>query len=405
MAYENYREGQKYVAKIVVVGVGGAGNNAVNRMIHEQIEGVTYLLANTDSQVLIHSQVPVENRIVLGKKTTKGLGAGADPIIGRKAAEEDIEEIRQKITGADLVFIAAGEGGGTGTGAAPVIARAAQDMGALVIGIVTRPFIFEGKMRNAYATEGIEELKKTVDSLIVVSNDRLLQKSGGTPLREAFNEADKVLSYGVKLISDLINKPALINRDFADVRTVMAKQGMALISIGTGSGANKVQDAANSAVNSPLLETSIKGAKNAIVFIKGGENTTLNDANDIVEIIQESTSRADFNLIFGLGIDEKIDPDTIIITVVATGFGDAISIDRSHNNAIRVPGEVPTGNRFDPKTFGAPKPIATPMDNTPKQETRKEENTAPLPAIPTPTEKRALPESQGVLGFLRRKPR
>lgn len=401
MAYENYREGQQYVAKIVVVGVGGAGNNAVNRMISEQIDGVTYLLANTDSQVLINSQVPVQNRIVLGKKTTKGLGAGADPIVGRKAAEEDIEEIRAKLSGADLVFIAAGEGGGTGTGAAPVIARAAQELGALVVGIVTRPFIFEGKMRSAYATEGIEELKKSVDSLIVVSNDRLLQKSGSIPLRESFSEADKVLAHGVKIISDLINKPAQINRDFADVRTVMAKQGMALISIGTGTGANKVQDAANSAINSPLLETSIKGAKNAIVFIKGGDNTTLNDASDIIEIIQESASRADFNIIFGLGIDEKLDADTIVVTVVATGFGDAVSIDRSHNSTIRVPGEIPTGNRFDPKSFGAPKPVVTPIE-TPKVESPKE---ASIPAPEPLSEKENKPTNDFLGGFLRRKPR
>lgn len=387
MAYDTYKEGQQYVAKIIVVGVGGAGNNAVNRMIHEKIDGVHYLLANTDSQVLIHSQIPSDQRIVLGKKVTKGLGAGADPIIGRKAAEEEIEEIREKLVGADLVFIAAGEGGGTGTGAAPVIARIAQENGALVVGIVTRPFIFEGKMRNAYATEGIEELKKYVDSLIVVSNDRLLQKSGNVPLRESFSEADKVLAHGVKIISDLINKPAQINRDFADVRTVMAKQGMALISIGTGTGPSKVQDAANSAINSPLLETSIKGAKNAIVFINGGENTTLNDAGDIIEIIQESAGRADFNIIFGLGIDASLDPDSIVVTVVATGYGDAISIDRSHNTTSRSTADLPSMNRFDRNSFGmGTRPQAAPLGR--EEEEKPVTTTAPItPSAPEPTPK------------------
>lgn len=400
MAYDTYKDGQQYVAKIIVVGVGGAGNNAVNRMIHEKIDGVHYILANTDSQVLIHSQVPPEQRVVLGKKTTKGLGAGADPIVGRKAAEEDIEEIREKLTGADLVFIAAGEGGGTGTGAAPVIARVAQEIGAVVVGIVTRPFIFEGKMRNAYATEGIEELKKYVDSLIVVSNDRLLQKSGNIPLRESFSEADKVLAHGVKIISDLINKPAQINRDFADVRTVMAKQGMALISIGTGSGPSKVEDAANSAINSPLLETSIKGAKNAIVFINGGENTTLNDAGDIIEIIQESAGRADFNIIFGLGIDASLDPDSIVVTVVATGYGDSISIDRSFNTGARIAADIPSMNRFDRTSFGATaRPQPAPLG--------KAEEVAPVvekPVVDQPTSV-AKPSNDFFPAFLRRKPR
>lgn len=308
-----------YVANIKVIGIGGAGNNAVNRMLEENINGVEFWIANTDAQVLLNS--PIKNKIFLGRNTTKGLGAGANPEIGRLAAEESIEEIRAVLNGADMVFIAAGEGGGTGTGAAPVVARVAKELGALTIGIVTRPFIFEGKMRNAYAASGIEELKPNVDSLIIVSNDKLMQMYGNIPFRDSFKESDNVLCHSVKTITDLIVRPALINRDFADVRTVMANKGTALIGIGIGHGETKVQDSATRAVFSPLLETAITGARNAIVFITGGSKMTINDANDAVGIVREEAGGKDINIIFGVALDENLG-DEMIVTVVATDFQD-----------------------------------------------------------------------------------
>ncbi|WP_434414872.1 cell division protein FtsZ [symbiont of Argiope bruennichi] len=303
-------------AVIKVFGVGGAGNNAVNRMIDEGVQGVEFWVVNTDSQVIAASKS--KNRIVLGKEITKGLGAGADPEKGKQACLESEDEIKRAIQGTDMVFVAAGMGGGTGTGAAPVIAKIAKDSGALTIGIVTKPFRFEGKLRAQNATYGLDELKQYVDSLIVISNDKLLEEIGGTPLKEAFQEADKILRQGVQTITDLIAVPSLINLDFADVKATMEKKGYALIGIGMAKGENKAEDAAGKAISSPLLEASINGAKDAIVNVTGGQTMTLYDANDAVDLIRQAAGN-DVNIIFGVAVNENLE-DEMIVTVIATGF-------------------------------------------------------------------------------------
>ena len=304
------------LAKIKVIGVGGGGCNAVNRMI-ESVEGVEFIVANTDSQVLNNSLA--ENKIQIGVELTHGLGAGANPQIGKEAALESKNELEEALKGADMVFITCGMGGGTGTGAAPVIADIAQNSGALTIGIVTKPFSFEGKKRMSQALEGIEELKKHVDTLIVVPNDRLreiIDKS--TPLLDSFKEVDNVLRRGVQSISDLIACPGLINLDFADVKTVMEKRGSALIGIGAGVGEDRAIEAANQAVLSPLLETSIDGATEAIINVTGGPNLTLFEVEEAVETIRKSAN-TDINTIFGAVINENF-TDELIVTVIATGF-------------------------------------------------------------------------------------
>lgn len=310
----------KQVAKIKVIGVGGGGNNAVNRMVNDNVQGVEFIVANTDAQVINASQA--DKKIILGKEVSKGLGAGANPQIGKQAAIESEAEIKEAIKGADLIFVAAGMGGGTGTGAAPEIARMAQETGALVIAIVTKPFLFEGKMRNSHAIQGVSELKKYVDSIIVISNDRLLEIIGGFPIEDSFKEADSILKQGVQTITDLIAIPAVINLDFADVRTVMKGKGDALFGIGLGTGENKAIEAANKAITSTLLETNIAGASDAIINVTGGKNLTLNDAYDAVDIIQQGAGQ-DINIIFGVAINEHLD-DELIVTVIATGF------DKSH---------------------------------------------------------------------------
>lgn len=309
---ENYEQ----VAKIKVIGVGGGGNNAVNRMVENGVQGVEFFVANTDVQVLRRSKV--DNKIALGGKITKGLGAGGNPEVGKKAAMESENDIREVLDGADMVFIAAGMGGGTGTGAAPVFAKIAKEMGALTVGIITRPFKFEGKRRNQLALEGIEELRKNVDSIIVVANDRLLQLIGGRPMSEAFGEADNVLRQGVQTITDLIAIPAFMNLDFADVCSVMKDKGNALIGIGMASGDNKARDAAQAAIASPLLDVSVAGAKDAIINITGGPNISLFDANIALETITEEVGD-DINTYLGVAINENLD-DEVIVTVIATGF-------------------------------------------------------------------------------------
>ena len=304
------------VADIKVVGVGGGGSNAVNRMVSDGVRGVDFFIANTDVQVMKNS--PADNKIVLGEKTTKGLGAGGNPEVGRKAAEESESEIREAIQGADMVFITAGMGGGTGTGAAPLVAKVAKEEGALTVGVVTRPFTFEGKRRSNSAAEGIDELKKYVDSLIVVSNDNLLEVLGRKPIEEAFQAADNVLRQGVQTISDLIAVPALVNLDFADVRSVMANQGRALIGIGMAEGEDKAIVAAEKAIQSPLLESSIQGAKSAIINITGGDKVSFYDAQNAVAVIQDAAG-GDVDCIFGIAINEQLG-DSIIVTVIATGF-------------------------------------------------------------------------------------
>lgn len=305
------------LAKIKVIGVGGGGDNAVNRMIESGLKGVDFIVANTDLQVLNNSKAEI--KIQIGEKLTSGLGAGANPEIGKQAALESRDEIIAALDGADMVFITCGMGGGTGTGAAPVIADMAQELGALTVGIVTKPFTFEGKKRMNQALEGLEELKKHVDTLIVIPNDRLreiIDKS--TPLLDSFKEVDNVLRRGVQSISDLIAVAGLINLDFADVKTVMEKRGNALIGIGMGIGENRAAEAARQAVESPLLETSISGATDAIINVTGGPSLTLFEAEEAAEVIR-AAANTDINTIFGAVINENLN-DEIIVTVIATGF-------------------------------------------------------------------------------------
>jgi cell division protein FtsZ len=302
------------LAKIKVIGVGGGGNNAVNRMIESGVKGVEFIVANTDRQVLNSSKADV--KLQLGKT---GLGAGADPEVGRKAAEDSKEEITDVLKGADMVFVTCGMGGGTGTGAAPVIAEIAQNLGALTVGIVTKPFAWEGKPRSRHAEEGLEKLKDHVDTLIIIPNDRLreiIDKS--TPMTEAFKEVDNVLRLGVQSISDLIAVTGLVNLDFADVKTVMSNKGDALIGIGVATGENRAVEAAKQSVSSPLLETDIRGATDAIINITGGNNLSLFEVEDAVEVIREAAG-TDINTIFGAVINESLGDD-IIVTVIATGF-------------------------------------------------------------------------------------
>ena len=305
------------LAKIKVIGVGGGGNNAVNRMIESGVQGVDFIVANTDLQVLNNSKA--ENKIQIGEKLTNGLGAGASPQVGKEAALESKDEIEAALAGSDMVFVTCGMGGGTGTGAAPVIADIAQQQGALTVGIVTKPFSFEGKKRMDQALAGLEELKKHVDTLIVIPNDRLreiIDKT--TPLLESFKEVDNVLRRGVQAISDLIAVAGLINLDFADVKAVMEKRGNALIGIGMGTGEGRATEAALQAVSSPLLEASISGATDAIINVTGGANLTLFEVEEAAEVIRKSAN-TDINTIFGAVINENLN-DEIIVTVIATGF-------------------------------------------------------------------------------------
>lgn len=304
------------VANIKVFGIGGGGCNAVNRMVKEGVQGVEFYVANTDLQALNIS--PVKNKIILGREVTKGLGAGANPEMGRRAAQENENEIREAIKGSDMVFITTGLGGGTGTGAAPMFAKIAKEEGALTVGIVTKPFTFEGKKRLLSAEAGLAELKEYVDSLIIVSNNNLIEVIGRKPMVEAFQAADNVLRQGVQTITDLIAVPALINLDFADVKTIMQEQGSALIGIGMAEGEDKARVAAEKAIQSPLLEAQITGAKNAIVNITGGESITLFDAEDAMALVREAAGN-DIDAIFGVAINEKLG-DSVIVTVIATGF-------------------------------------------------------------------------------------
>ena len=304
-------------AKIIVVGVGGAGNNAVNRMVEEAIGGVEFIGVNTDKQALTLCKAPTV--IQIGEKLTKGLGAGAKPEIGEKAAEESIEEIRQAIQGADMVFVTCGMGAGAGTGAAPVVAGVAKEMGILTVGVVTKPFRFEAKTRMSNALAGIEKLKESVDTLIIIPNDRLLEiVDRRTTMPEALKKADEVLQQAVQGITDLINLPALINLDFADVQTVMIDKGVAHIGIGEGKGDDKAMEAVQQAVSSPLLETTIEGASHVIINVSG--DISLMDANDAATYVQNMTGE-DTNIIFGALYDDK-EADYVRITVIATGLDD-----------------------------------------------------------------------------------
>ena len=304
-------------ATIKVIGVGGAGNNAVNRMIEAEIKGVDFIAVNTDRQALQVSKA--KTKIQIGEKITRGLGAGANPDVGAQAAEESKSEVAEVLRGADMVFVTAGMGGGTGTGAAPVVAQAAKEMGILTIGVVTKPFTFEGKKRLSQAERGIESLKGKVDTLVVIPNDKLLQiVDRKTSIIEAFKMADDVLRQGVQGISDLIAIPGLVNLDFADVKTIMLNQGMAHMGVGRASGENRAEDAAKEAIQSPLLETSIEGAKGVIINITGGDNLGLHEVNTAAELVQHSVD-PEANIIFGTVTDESMGDD-IQITVIATGF-------------------------------------------------------------------------------------
>jgi cell division protein FtsZ len=316
---------QNYLAVIKVVGIGGGGVNAVNRMIEVGLRGVEFIAVNTDAQTLLMSDAEV--KLDIGRETTRGLGAGSDPDVGRDAADEHRDEIEEILKGADMVFITAGEGGGTGTGGAPVVAEIARNIGALTIGVVTRPFGFEGRKRAMQADEGITELKKAVDTLIVVPNDRLLQVSDpSTPMIDAFRMADQVLYQGVDGITSLITTPGLINLDFADVKAVMTGAGSALMGIGHGGGEDRAEEAAKSAISSPLLESSIEGARGVLLSIAGPTDLTLHEVNRAADTITR-VAHPDANIIFGAVVDDALGEE-VRVTVIAAGF-DKLS-ERAH---------------------------------------------------------------------------
>ncbi|MFS0643571.1 cell division protein FtsZ [Siminovitchia sp. 179-K 8D1 HS] len=309
------------LATIKVIGVGGGGNNAVNRMIEHDVQGVEFIAVNTDAQALNLSKAEIKMQI--GAKLTRGLGAGANPEVGKKAAEESKEQIEEALKGSDMVFVTAGMGGGTGTGAAPVIAQIAKDLGALTVGIVTRPFTFEGRKRATQASGGIDAMKESVDTLIVIPNDRLLEiVDKSTPMLEAFREADNVLRQGVQGISELIAVPGLINLDFADVKTIMTNKGSALMGIGVATGENRAVEAAKKAISSPLLETSIDGAQGVLMNISGGTNLSLYEVQEAADVVA-SASDQEVNMIFGSVINENL-KDEIVVTVIATGFNETV---------------------------------------------------------------------------------
>ena len=309
------------LATIKVIGVGGGGNNAVNRMIEHGVQGVEFISVNTDAQALNLSKAEIKMQI--GAKLTRGLGAGANPEVGKKAAEESKEQIEAALQGADMVFVTCGMGGGTGTGAAPVVAQIARDLGALTVGVVTRPFSFEGRKRATQATGGIASMKESVDTLIVIPNDRLLEiVDKSTPMLEAFREADNVLRQGVQGISDLIAVPGLINLDFADVKTIMSNKGSALMGIGVAAGENRAAEAAKKAISSPLLETSIDGAQGVLLNITGGSNLSLYEVQEAADIVATASDQ-EVNMIFGSVINDNL-KDEIVVTVIATGFNEEI---------------------------------------------------------------------------------
>lgn len=332
------------LACIKVIGVGGGGNNAVGRMIDAEVQGVDFIAVNTEAQILDKSAA--ENRIQIGEKLTKGLGAGAKPEVGEQAAEESKDDILKALQGADMVFVTAGMGGGTGTGAAPVVAQCAKELGALTVGVVTKPFSFEGKVRMRNAMAGIEKLKANVDTLLIVPNDRLLQTADKkTSLKDAFRMADDILRQGIQGISDLITVPGIINLDFADVKTIMSDQGEALMGIGSGTGENRAADAAKMAISSPLLERSIDGAKGIIISITGNEDLGLFEINEASQVITEAAD-PDANIIWGTSVDPSLE-DTVRITVIATGFEEKKAQHTSSNrpsfgssSASRQPGAI-----------------------------------------------------------------
>jgi cell division protein FtsZ len=309
-----------YIAAIKVLGIGGGGTNAVNRMVDAGVSGVEFIAVNTDAQALLMADADV--KIQIGSSATRGLGAGADPAVGLAAAQESRDELKEALKGADMIFVTAGEGGGTGTGGAPVVAELGQELGALTVGVVTRPFAFEGRKRAEQAERGIDELRDRVDTLIVIENDRLLQVvEKRTSIVEAFQMADDILRQGVQGITDLITVPGLVNLDFADVRTIMRDAGSALMGIGAASGENRAAEAARAAVSSPLLEASIEGATGILLNVTGGSEIGLFEVNEAAEVVTGAADQ-NANVIFGAVIDDSLE-DEVKVTVIATGFGTA----------------------------------------------------------------------------------
>lgn len=363
------------VANIKVIGVGGGGSNAVNRMIASDVGGVEFWSINTDAQALTLASAP--SRLQIGQKLTRGLGAGGNPAIGQKAAEESRDEIATALEGADLVFITAGMGGGTGTGAAPIVAEVAKEMGALTVGVVTRPFIFEGRRRTSQAEQGIEGLKSRVDTLIIIPNNKLLEViPEQTPMQEAFRYADDVLRQGVQGISDIITIPGLINVDFADVRAVMADAGSALMGIGIGSGKSRAREAAIAAISSPLLECSIEGARGVVFNITGGSDLTLHEVNAAAETIYEVVD-PNANIIFGAVIDDRLQGE-VRLTVIATGFTGEVQTTQTQTAASQRPGVVTPQTRR-PMPMPQQPPLTSPSQQQPQQ-----------PQPPEPKEKPGL---------------
>ena len=356
-----FEQGFNHLATLKVIGVGGGGNNAVNRMIDHGMNNVEFISINTDGKALNLSKA--SSKIQIGEKLTRGLGAGANPEIGKKAAEESREQIEDAIQGADMVFVTAGMGGGTGTGAAPVVAKIAKEMGALTVGVVTRPFSFEGRKRQTQAAAGVESMKASVDTLIVIPNDRLLDiVDKSTPMMEAFKEADNVLRQGVQGISDLIAVSGEVNLDFADVKTIMSNQGSALMGIGVSSGENRAIEAAKKAISSPLLETSIVGAQGVLMNITGGESLSLFEAQEAADIVQDAADE-DVNMIFGTVINPELQ-DELVVTVIATGFNDKPSSARkpqgggAFGGTTEAPSKRDEGESLDRKASFESKPAA-----------------------------------------------
>ncbi len=343
------------IAKIKVMGVGGGGCNAVNRMIESQVSGIEFWAINTDAQALNHAQAP--QKLQIGQKITRGLGAGGNPAIGQKAAEESRDEIAHALENTDLVFITAGMGGGTGTGAAPIAAEVAKEMGCLTVGVVTRPFTFEGRRRTIQAEKGIEAFRSRVDTLIVIPNNQLLSViSPETPVQQAFGVADDILRQGVQGISDIITIPGLINVDFADVRAIMADAGSALMGIGIGSGKSRAREAAVAAVSSPLLEASINGAKGVVINITGGYDLTLHEVNAAADSIYEVVDE-DANIIFGAVIDESMDGE-VRITVIATGFDPEVAEDALEIEQEEEPSLYASRNPIISEKTKKPEPVS-----------------------------------------------
>ncbi len=362
-----------YLAVIKVVGIGGGGVNAVNRMIEVGLKGVEFIAVNTDAQALLMSDADV--KLDIGRELTRGLGAGAAPEVGQKAAEDHREEIEEVIKGADMVFVTAGEGGGTGTGGAPVVAQIARKLGALTIGVVTRPFTFEGKRRSKQAEDGIQQLRNECDTLIVIPNDRLLQLGDiGVSLMDAFRSADEVLLSGVQGITDLITTPGLINLDFADVKSVMSGAGSALMGIGSARGEGRAIQAAEKAINSPLLEASMDGAHGALLSIAGGSDLGLFEINEAASLVQES-AHPDANIIFGTIIDDSLG-DEVRVTVIAAGFDAG----------------TPTHKKLDPSTFGS-------RSNSTASAQAGQVNSGATPVQGPPSGATPVPPSNGSNGY------